>query len=54
MIGDNKEVYFGEFCRKCKYLGDAESDLEKPCFECLEHPFNQDSHRPINYEPAED
>lgn len=42
-----KEVYFDQYCKKCKY-----SDLdeaEDPCDECLSHPTNIYSHKPINY-----
>ena len=47
MIGDNKEVIFGKFCPGCEFAEKAEN--EEPCDECLEQPFNQDSHRPVNY-----
>lgn len=43
-----KEVYFGEYCKKCKYEKKAES--EDPCYECLENPVNLYSHKPMCYE----
>lgn len=43
-----KEVYFGEYCKKCKHEKKAES--EDPCYECLENPVNLYSHKPMYYE----
>lgn len=31
-----KEVYFHEYCKKCKHEKNAEN--EEPCFECLNEP----------------
>lgn len=42
-----KEVYFSEYCHKCKY-----SDVhgfDEPCNTCLEHPSNENSHKPVNW-----
>lgn len=43
-----KEVYFGEYCNKCKHekLGEEED----PCRECLEEPVNLYSHKPVKFE----
>ena len=49
MIGDKKEVYFNEYCIKCIYLNDNESNPKCPCFDCLETPAREDSHVPINF-----
>lgn len=43
-----KEVYFGEYCKTCKYEKKTES--EDPCYECLENPVNLYSHKPMYYE----
>lgn len=43
-----KEVYFDQFCIKCKHeklAGD-----EEPCNECLENPTNLYSHKPVKFE----
>lgn len=42
-----KEVYFGEYCQKCRYVKLAE---EEPCFECLTNPVNTRSHKPVKWE----
>lgn len=43
-----KEVFFGEYCPKCKNRDIAES--EDPCFECLQEPVNVNSHKPVRFE----
>jgi hypothetical protein len=48
MIGDYKEVYFEDYCPKCKYKNNIESCDE--CDECLDNCVNQDSHKPIRFE----
>ena len=48
MINPNKMVEFEEYCPRCKYL-DYEEE-EYPCCECLEHPMNEYSHKPVKYE----
>lgn len=42
-----KEVYFHLYCPKCKYEGHKESD--DPCWDCLNEPMNQDSHKPVYF-----
>lgn len=43
-----KEVYFHEYCEKCKYK-DVD-DVKDPCNECLDEPSNLYSHKPVKYE----
>lgn len=43
-----KEVYFDQYCEKCKNQ-DLEEDKE-PCCDCLNEPVNQYSHKPVKYE----
>ena len=52
MIGDEKEVYFEQYCPKCKSFNDSETDPESPCWDCVNAPANQDSHKPINFKEA--
>lgn len=44
----DKEVYFGIYCQRCKH-SDKDA-IEDPCFECLQHPSNKDSHVPVEYD----
>lgn len=53
MIGDNKEVFFQKYCPTCKHEAESEFDVESPCYECLDNPVNQDSHKPVNWEEKE-
>ena len=52
MIGDEKEVYFNQYCPKCKFKDVDEHDPEGECWDCLESPTNVDSHKPINFKEA--
>lgn len=52
MVGDNKEVYFYQYCSKCENIDVSESDPEGACWECLESPTNVDSHKPVNFKEA--
>lgn len=45
---DYKEVFFNQYCKKCKY--DLIPENQEPCSECLEEPINQHSHKPVKYE----
>lgn len=47
MIGDEKIVYFWEYCKKCMYEKLEES--KEPCWSCLTDTVNQDSHRPTHF-----
>lgn len=42
-----KIVEFVEYCPKCEYINVEAT--EDPCNECLNHPVNEDSHKPINF-----
>lgn len=46
-----KEVYFGIYCKTCKYFDTDEDSLESPCDECLSCSSNLYSHKPVNYKP---
>jgi hypothetical protein len=43
-----KLVDFKKYCKTCKYEKLAES--KDPCDECLKHPANEDSHKPVMWE----
>ena len=43
-----KEVYFGDFCKSCKYCSLAED--ESPCDDCLNETVNLYSHIAVNWE----
>lgn len=43
-----KEVYFNQYCKTCKHVALEETD--KPCEECLKHPVNLHSHKPVKWE----
>lgn len=45
-----KEVYFGEYCKTCKWKDKLEQ--EDPCDECLNNPVNVHSHKPVCWEPS--
>ena len=42
-----KEVDFHSYCSKCKFE-DVKED-EEPCHDCLNHPWNVDSHKPWEF-----
>lgn len=46
-----KEVYFDQYCKTCKYAKTKEED--DPCDECLANPVNVNSHKPVKYEEKE-
>ena len=45
---DTKEVYFNEYCIKCKYLNYPEE--AEPCCYCLAEPYKLNSHKPVKFE----
>lgn len=53
-MNNEKEVYFAEWCKKCKYYKADEEHLnpDHPCWECLDEPVNIDSHKPVRFEKA--
>lgn len=46
-----KEVYFHEYCKKCKH--EKKEETEEPCDECLSEPLNLDTHCPVRYDKKE-
>lgn len=46
-----KEVYFDEWCPKCKHK--RVDEVDDPCNECLANGMNQNSHKPIKWEEKE-
>lgn len=46
-----KFVEFVKYCHKCVNKDKPES--EDPCHDCLNHPVNLGSHKPVNFKPAE-
>jgi len=48
-----KEVYFDQWCGKCQYAADLESDPKSPCWECLDEGTNLYSHKPTNFKEKE-
>lgn len=49
-MNDNeyKEVYFHEYCSKCKHK--ELPVIDTPCEECLDEPINLYSHKPVKFE----
>lgn len=50
-MDDYKEVYFHEYCEKCKHW--KLKDNEYPCDECLDEPINLYSHKPVRWEAVD-
>lgn len=46
-MNEEKEVYFDQYCKSCKYHGLEES--KDPCNDCLAEPSNTNSHKPRNF-----
>ena len=44
-MNEEKEVYFVQYCKSCKYHGLEES--KDPCNDCLAEPSNTNSHKPM-------
>lgn len=49
MIGDLKEVDYGEYCHLCIHFDKQEN--EWPCCECMANSVQMDSHKPERFEP---
>lgn len=47
-----KEVYFSEYCAKCKHENVPEGD--DPCHECLNEPARLYTHKPLKWESKND
>ena len=43
-----KEVRFDLWCKKCKHRMKKEN--KDPCWECLDEPMNENSHKPLYFE----
>lgn len=41
-------VRFDQYCKTCKH--EKLEENESPCDECLEHPVNLNSEKPVRYE----
>lgn len=52
MVNPEKEVNFGKYCPICKHFKKQETD--DPCEDCLNHPVNTYSHKPVNFESVEE
>ena len=46
-----KEVYFGLYCKECKY--ELKDEADEPCHDCLNEPVNTYSHKPVYFEEKE-
>ena len=46
------KITYNDYCKSCKH--EKLEENEPPCDECLEHPVNLNSHKPINYEDKND
>lgn len=42
-----KEVWYFKYCKSCEHFDKKES--EDPCWDCLNEPFNDGSHKPTRY-----
>lgn len=51
-MGEIRDIFvdFDAFCPSCKYVERASIDY--PCDDCLDHPVNQQSRKPVYYEEA--
>ena len=51
MENREKIVDFKKYCETCEHKDVKE--IKDPCNDCLDHPFNTNSHKPINYKEKE-
>ena len=53
-MNDTKEVLFQKYCPKCEHWEVDEDHMgpKDPCWDCLDMPYNIDSHKPINFKEA--
>lgn len=51
MENNLKEVRFDIYCKKCKHQKLNES--KDPCNECLDHGWNDETEKPVNYVPQD-
>lgn len=47
MNNRRKEVFFDMYCKTCEYYEQA--SYLHPCNDCLSNPYNEDSHKPVNW-----
>lgn len=54
-MNDTKEVFFQKYCPKCEHWEVDEDHMgpKDPCWDCLDTPYNIDSHKPINFKEAD-
>lgn len=45
---ENVEVEYDIYCPRCKHV--TMGDEIDPCDDCLAHPFNTNSAKPVNFE----
>lgn len=45
-----KIVNFDEYCKRC--INAKKKESEDPCYECLQEPARQYSHKPARFEEA--
>lgn len=50
-MAETKEVYYDVYCKICEH--EDTDDSENPCNDCLAHPCNWDSHKPMFWEENE-
>lgn len=48
-MNEEKIVNYELYCHNCEHFEEDESDPKCPCWDCLDEPFNIDSHKPINF-----
>ena len=46
-LNPDKIVDFHEFCKKCEHF--EKDEVDDPCFDCLDEPVNEYSHRPVYF-----
>ena len=51
MNEEYKEVNFKKYCETCKHKN--VNEVMGPCYECLEHPTNLYSSKPVGWEEKE-
>ena len=51
MDEDYREVRFDLYCKDCKHKEVTET--ESPCNECLEHPVNLHTYKPVNWKETD-
>lgn len=48
-----KEVYFDQYCKTCEHEKDDETNPLSPCWDCLDHPVNVFTHKPLYWKEKE-